>query len=1133
MVTIDSISARGFKSFAKKTELVFGKKYNCIIGPNGSGKSNIIDLITFVLGKSSSKQLRAEKSSALIYNGGKNNPGAKEAEATIVFNNSNKELPIEADKVDVTRKVKQTGNSIYRVNGQKMTRQQVLDLLSKARINYDGHNIVLQGDIVQLMEMHPEERRFIIEEVSGISVYEEKKVKAMSELEKVESKLKEASIILTERQTYIKELKSERDLAIRYRELETLIKRNKATLIDSQLKERNDKLSEVLKEIQQHEIARTKLQETINQLKGSISKSKSEINSINEYLDKKGKKEQVELSRELEQLKELIIKDSTRIDAVKNELTRIEQRKKQLSQDYQDVEKKIEALKKELEASNQKERNFKQQESSINSSIQDFKKRNNLESLDNLDEVIDRKQSNLNNLQEKKLNIGREFDKQQYQLQDIESKLNIKPEGNQQKLPELKKEFSDVTQKLNKFLDENSSLAVQLGKARRNLVENNEKLARLKMQNLTASERTAADLSISRILKSGIKGIYNKISELGEVNKKYSLALEVASGPRINSIVVEDDSVASHCIKYLKDNRLGVVAFLPLNKIRSQQQQKFTGPGIHGLAIDLIRFEPKFKDVFSYVFGQTMVVDNVETARRIGIGKTRMVTLEGDLMESSGAMIGGFRSRSKGIAFKEKESREELALLETEVSRLEQALSTIEKNREINEENIQKLRERKAILEVDIMKLEKLSNNQDLQSLQKKHKELKSSVTELTSSLQNIDEDIASLQRELSNLKERKQKSKSTNIKELSSLEQEKEKLKESLLSATSNIKSIKIQLDTILQPEISRMKSILSSNEKEKQQFSQELEQLTQRLTSNKQILKEKESLEKQFYSEFKTQFDKRVKLNNEIQKFETNLIREEEKIRTIESKNNTFQIERAGLTAELAGLEKEFEPFKGAELRKGVEIPDLKYEIQRNEKEIEKLGNINLKALEIYEKLEEEFLLLREKEEKLKQEKSSVLEMMQEIETKKSDLFMKTFKEIDNNFIQIFRNLSTKGDAYLELTNKDNIFEGGVTIKIRLTGNKFLDIKSLSGGEKTMAALALIFSIQEHQPASFYVMDEVDAALDKTNSALLSKLLQKYAEKAQYIVVSHNDTTISEADQIYGISMQQGVSKVVSLKI
>ncbi|HLC57153.1 MAG TPA: chromosome segregation protein SMC [Candidatus Nanoarchaeia archaeon] len=1133
MVTIESISAKGFKSFAKKTELVFGKKYNCIIGPNGSGKSNVIDLITFVLGRSSAKQLRAEKSASLIYNGGKTNPPSKEAEASIIFDNTSKELPVDTPKVEVTRKVKQTGNSIYRINGKKMTRQQVLDLLSKAHINFDGHNIVLQGDIVQLMEMRPEERRFVIEEISGISVYEEKKLKATHELEKVESRLQEANIILTERQAYIRELKSERDQAIHYKELETLIKRNKATLLDKQLKEHASKLSEALKALESNTKQHDTIQEAINQLKDTIAKNKEDIHNINDYLEKKGKREQVDLSKEIEQLKESILKDSTRLDALKNELSRIEQRRKQLSSDSLDLENKIASLKKDLLASQQQEQHLKQQESKINQAIAEFRKKLDLEPVEELEQAIDRKQNNLVIIQEKKLNISRDYDKYAYQLQDTTSKLGTRPDAKPSNLPELKKAFSSITQELNKRLTDDSSYSVQLGKARRSLVENNEALSRLKMQNLTSSERTAADLSIQRILKSGIQGIYNTVAGLGNVNKKYSLALEVAAGSRINSIVVEDDAIAAKCINYLKTNRLGIAAFLPLNKIKAPQIQNMTGPGIHGPAIELITFQPKFRNIFAYVFGPTIIIDNVDTARKIGIGRTRMVTLDGDLMESSGAMLGGFRQRKKGIAFKEQETQEEIFKLEAEVARLQDALNTIEESRENNQQEIQQLREKKVTLEVDIMKLEKLSGPDDTSQLQSRRAELTQLTQELSKKLQDIDQDIASLQRELETLKSRKQQSRSSNTKELSELEAQKEKLKESILTAASNIKSTKTQIDTLLLPEKERMRTIIASSEKESSQFSQELAQLTQRLAISKQALKEKELIEKQFYAEFKTQFDKRVRMANDIQKSETSLIREEESIRAIDSRCNTFQIERARLTAELEGLKKEYEPFQGIELRRGIELPDLKYEIQRTEKEIEKLGNINMKALEIYEKLEEEFSLLKEKEEKLKSEKQDVLSMMAEIETKKQDLFMKTFREINSHFTQIFRNLSTKGDAYLELQDKDHPFEGGVTIKVRITGNKFLDIKSLSGGEKTMAALALIFSIQEYQPASFYVLDEVDAALDKTNSALLSQLIQKYSEKAQYIVVSHNDTLISEAGQIYGVSMQQGVSKVVSLKI
>lgn len=1095
--------------------------------------SNIIDLITFVLGKSSSKQLRAEKSAGLIYNGGKQNPPAKFAEASIVFDNSSKEFPLPEEKVTLTRIVKGSGNSTYRINGQRMTRQQVLDTLSKARINYDGHNIVLQGDIVQLMEMHPEERRFVIEEVSGISVYEEKKQKAMQELQKVDSKLHEASIILTERSTYLRELKSERDLAVKYRELETTIKRSKATLIDKQLREREAKLREILAEIEKQEKQKTALLAAIHQFKESINHNKEDTRTINEYLDKRGKKDQLDLQKEIEQLKDSQLKSSTRLDAIQTELARIEQRRKQLSQDAGDIEKKIAGLRKELEDAHQKEQALKQQDASVAASIQEFRKKQNLDSLEELEQTMERKQSNLTNLQEKKLNLAREYDRQQYQLQDVESKLNIQPAGKPSQLPDMKKEFSSITAALNKKLDENAAFAIQLGKARRSLVENNENLARVRMLNMSAAEHSAADLAISRILKSGITGIYNTVASLGEANKKYSLALEVAAGSRINSIVVEDDATAARCIQHLKQNKLGIAAFLPLNKMRPATIQKFTGAGIHGPALDLVKFQPKFRDVFAYVFGSTLIVDNVDTARRMGIGKVRMVTLEGDLMESSGAMIGGHRTRSRGIAFKEKESAEEAEKLEAEVARLQEALNTIENNREQNESSIQQLREKKANLEVDILKLEKLSGSQDYEILKKKHAELKAAFADTSKKMQDVDEDLTSIQKELAALHEKKQKSGILGNKEFAALEASREKLRESLASSTTSIRSIKAQLDTILLPEQSRMKSILSSHEKEKQQFSQELQQLEEKLTLNKQALKDKEAQQKQFYAEFRQQFDKRTKLQNDLQKIETSLIREEEHIRNVEAKTNTFQIERARLTAEAEGLKKEFEPFLNIELRRGIELADLKYEIQKSEKEIEKLGSINLKALEVYEKLEQEFSQLKEKESKLLQEKQDVLGMMQEVETKKKDLFMKTFKEIDTNFTRIFQNLSTKGDAYLELQDRENPFNGGVTIKVKITGSKFLDIKSLSGGEKTMAALALIFSIQEHQPASFYVMDEVDAALDKTNSALLSKLIQKYAEKAQYIVVSHNDTVISEADQIYGVSMQQGISKVVSLKI
>ena len=272
---------------------------------------------------------------------------------------------------------------------------------------------------------------------------------------------------------------------------------------------------------------------------------------------------------------------------------------------------------------------------------------------------------------------------------------------------------------------------------------------------------------------------------------------------------------------------------------------------------------------------------------------------------------------------------------------------------------------------------------------------------------------------------------------------------------------------------------------------------------------------------------------MNEMIQNKDSFLIREEERIRAVQGRINSINLDRAKYMAEKSGLEKEMEQYEGGKMRRGITLEELKFEINRNEKEVNNLGNVNLRALEIYEELDREHKELVEKKENLKVEKEDVFNMMKEIDGQKKDLFMKTFKSIDSTFRRNFLNLSTKGDAFLEIEDPEDIFETGVDIKVRIVGNKFLDIKSLSGGEKTMAALAFIFAMQEYNPSSFYMFDEVDAALDKRNSELLSKMITQYATRAQYVVISHNDSIISEADQVYGVSMQKGISQVISLKV
>ncbi len=1135
MAIIKRITAKGFKSFAKHTELQFDNGFNCIIGPNGAGKSNIVDLITFVLGESSAKQMRADKSANLIYNGGKNNAPAKEAIASVVFDNSKGEFPIKDKEIKVSRAVRHNGNSVYRLNDKTMTKQQIQETLGSAKVDPDGHNIILQGDIVHFMDMRTDDRRQIIEDISGISMYEDKKVKAMNELDKVEEKLKEAGIILTERNAHLRELKKDRDQAIQYKDLQGEIKENKATYLHLQIKSKEINKEEIESKLKEQETQRNKIQSAIDSIKNEINSIKEQLTAINNDIEQRGEKEQIKISKEVESLKTGLIEKNNRIETLNNEISRINQRKTQLTNNIKDLDSKINSLQTELTTLNKQKVSLETEDSKLLSSIKTFKEKHGIVDEDKLEKDIEDAQNDIFNLQNEKQNISMALERLSIQLEDIERKTSsLKDNVNVEKIKQNYKKASDD---LKKSLNDDLVFTSQLSKAKINIRLINEELEKLNLQNIAVKENIAMDLATNKILKSGIKGIYSTVSDLGEADNKYSLALEVAAGARIRSIVVEDDTVGAKCIKYLKENKLGVATFLPLNKIQAREKiesvkRMLNEKGVHGLATDLVKFDPKFKNIFAYVFGSTLVVDNIDIARRIGIGNARMVTLDGDLMESSGAMIGGHRIKKSG-SFRQLDFSDKINSLDKEKEKLIESINILEKKKLENESDIAKLRENKVLLESELLKIEKISGIFNLDKLSENKEEFLKQQKENNLKLKDLEKQLTYLNKNLESLKEKKKELRANKSKELISLEEKKQSAKDKLFSIDNDVKNINTQINNLLIPEKKRTEQIIKDHDKELVEFENEIKELTQTTKDSKATLKEKEKQEVKFYSDFKGLFNKRNKLTDIISNKENNLIREEEKIKVFDLKINSINLDRAKIVAELEGLQKEFEEFKESKIKRGLSLDELKFDIQRCEKELGKLGNVNLRALEIYEELEQEYNKLIDKADKLKIEKDDIFGMMTKIEADKKDVFMKTYNVIASNFTNIFNSLSTKGEAYLELENKENPFEAGIEIKVRITGNRFLDIKSLSGGEKTLAALSFIFAIQEHQPAPFYLLDEVDAALDKANSEKLSKLIGQYSRNAQYIVISHNDNIITEAQQIYGVSMQQGVSKVVSLKI
>ncbi|MBI2109927.1 hypothetical protein HYT58_02010, partial [Candidatus Woesearchaeota archaeon] len=967
---------------------------------------------------------------------------------------------------------------------------------------------------------------------------------ALNELALVEKKLSETEIILKERETYMRELKKDRDHALKYRELEKDIRSNKATNLHLQIKERETKRADLDSRLKNNNSELERISSKLKEIQSKIESRKAELDSITKDIEQKSEVESVSLQRRLDALKTEFIKNTERSNTAKNEINKLQERIKQLNSALNDTKNTINDLEKSKKELSSEILALEQEEKSVMEKLDKFKRNHNIFSateFTKLDQDIDKNEQEYRKLlDQKQVLMQRKF--------LIESQINALQENLKKghelerstNIKQVNKDLEKHNSELQKLLNENSSIVIQLSNSRKEFSSKNDDLTKLQAKHLSIREMASLDISINKVLNSKINGVYGLVSQLGKVDPKYALALEVAAGARLKGIVVEDEGIASECIKLLKHNKFGTALFLPLNKIKSREEPNISNKDVHGRAIDLIEFNQKFKNVFSFVFGGTLVVENVETARRIGVGKVRMVTIEGDLFETSGAIIGGYRSRSRGLGFSEKGLEENVSKLEIELNDIKKLISVLENKRNENEGFIQDIRRKKAELESEAMKISKTADILDVENSEKQIEKLQKD--RIYQDLEEIDKKIKNSLDELENLKKSRSKLRSSSkdlsnpniANELQKLESRKQLTREKIVQLTTEIKNIELQVSNIYNPELEKTMQIIKQQEKELGEFRLEFKELEDKISKQSKDLKEEESKEQKFQKDYKGLFEKRNKVNEELQKLETNVTSENIKIKDIETKINDISISRAKIIAELEALQQEFEEFKGEPLRRNIPPEELKVEIKKFEHLMSSLGNVNLRALEIYENVEKEYKSILEKVDQLRQEKDSVLQMMQEIETKKKGSFMKTFKVVAENFRNIFVQLTAKGEAHLEIENKENPFEAGVDIKVKLGSGKYLDIRSLSGGEKTLTALALIFAIQEYQPASFYLLDEVDAALDKSNSDLLSKLIKKYSANAQYILISHNDALISEAEYIYGVAMQEnGVSKVVSLKI
>ncbi|RTZ60486.1 MAG: chromosome segregation protein SMC [Gammaproteobacteria bacterium] len=1139
---ITKVVVEGFKSYGRKRkEIPLGEGFIAIVGPNGSGKSNIGDAISFALGLASSKVLRAKNLSYLIWS-----KGDKRADYALVevhFKNEGA-FPIEEEEIVFSRKVFPNGRSVFKINGKPVKERDVKELLTRAGITENTYNVVLQGDIIHFLKMTPIQRRKLIEDIAGIGEFDEKKQKALEELGEVEVKLKELKLILDELKERLKVLERDKKALLEYRELSQEreeLKRKLTAKEYHRYRKRYLALREELERKEQGLEQNKKEKEEFLKKLLQVEANLEEVESLLEpYREKLGKfqSEEEYLLKEIETLKGNL----TKLSNQKGELQKLlEELKGELSEKVQQkekVEKEIETLKGELKPLEEKLKELDKELSKLEEEL-----RSAIKGL----EESEKKLKTLREEEAKKdkllRGLLREIDTLEGKIAQTEENLKSLKEQKSELLRGFLGNFSYEKQKWEKLAEEKEKSyhllrerLEQIDGKLREVKEKKEELSR-ELLKLEAQLHISGNDAVE-FLKKNVEGVYGTVAELIRVGEEeYLTAVEIAGGNRLRYVVVENEDTAKRCIRLLKEHNLGRLTFIPLNRIRANPPTFL--PRVRGVidfVYKLVEFDPHFEKAVLYVFGDTVLVEDFETAKRLGIGNYRMVTLEGELFEKGGTITGGTVKAQNLL-------RE--GFLKFRVEELRQEVTALEK------------REEKLLKEREKLKEKLWEEEGTLNYARRKLKELESDHSNALEKLKKVEERIAKGEEYLNYLKkELKEKDEKVDTlqEEIVSLQEEIERLnrkREEYLKVVSQsgLEEIKTQRNGLLKEistlkgEIQKLEKTLIALQKEEENLKAKIEE-TQKAIEEKEreiektklLIEEKEQRLAQVREEFKKAGENISKLieRRELLKGERDKLKGD--LALVEAKGEKLSREREKLLMELTRLKENMENLLNSLGGKPIEEPkeetsSLKKLLAEIENRLSALGNVNFRAEEEYEEVFKRYREYGEKYQTLEREKKALIDFIGEIEKKKERIFKETFNAINKNFKEIFAFLSPGGKAYMEIEKPHDIFSGGINMFVKPRGKEVKYLEAMSGGEKTLAALSLIFALQRYKPAPFYYFDEVDAHLDEVNAVKVGELIKEYSKQAQFIVVTLRESVAYLADKLIGVTSRGGVSEVYLL--
>lgn len=1176
---LKSIEVHGFKSFANKMLLEFDNGITAIVGPNGSGKSNIADAVRWVLGEQSAKQLRGSKMEDVIFSGTEARKPLGYAYVALTMNNSDHKLPIDYEEVTVTRRVYRSGESEYMLNGTACRLKDIQELFMDTGIGKEGYSIIGQGQIDKILSGKPEDRRELFDEAAGIVKYKRRKYEAEKNLEEERANLSRVSDIISEIERQLVPLEKQSETAkiyLKYKEelkgLEVSLFLKEYDKIHKTKKEIENKLNITTEDLEltkneyesiKEEYKRLELQ--LEEFDGRIEADKS---SYNEYLLKKEKAEG-EIKVLNEQINSLLQNDENyqeRIHSTEQEILI----KKTEEQDYLEekekidlniaqVDDKLSASLVELETIRDNIKKYTKEIEDCSNAIFEYLNQNS-----SIKSNIQRYETMLEQNAIRKAQLNQKILKSKSEEGLFEEEIN-----------KCKEHLQNVSDEILQYTNESESLENTIQDTQ-NIIDNiTLKLNELQRQyhieksklesliNLTERYEGYGN-SIRRVMehKKNMPGIIGVVADIIKTAKDYETAIETALGQSIQNIITEDEKTAKDLISYLKKNRYGRATFLPLTNITSSRSlhnhNVLKEKGVIGIASSLVEAENKYHALINHLLGRIIVIDNIDNAALIAKKynySLRIVTLEGELLTPGGSISGGAYKNVSNLLGR----RREIEALEALIEKLEKQINNLssDKEKEIEKKSDLVLRldeikkqlqsryllQNTAKLNLDQIIAKKSEAEAIYQDYVKELEEIEYQAVELNNNLDELNKDLSDNLlknsekehkiEELNKLLSKERETESLISEKASKYRMELSSLEQSNHFIMENLKRVKREIERLYEEEesikIDMQKAYHTVQEKKEsiRQIKENIEETNNRLSQLDEQIKTQITERENITKIHKSFFEKRDELSSRIHNLDKECLRltsQNEKLVDQLDQQMNYIWEEYGLTYTTA-LEYNY--------NKDISLTGAKKSIQEVKEKIKELGDVNVNSIEDYKNLSERYQFLTTQREDLIKAEEALLQIIHELEIEMKLQFEKQFADINRQFDAVFKELFGGGKADLELTDGD-VLEAGIRINAQPPGKKLQNIMQLSGGEKALTAISLLFAIQNLKPSPFCLLDEIEAALDDSNVKRFAKYLSKLSKETQFIIITHRRNTMAVADILYGITMQEkGVSTLVSVSL